>query len=133
MNTIGKLLEFQSPAFPPDADDEELVNSHCMHGHALATYIGGKIVNHGFKVKRYVAEDWGWYCEVENPEFELWYGVSAMDEDRFLIQFCPNKPTIRRWFKKIDVSDRLTSLQHAVLKVLKETDSRVADPQWTDG
>ena len=132
MNNIGKIIEFRSDAFPPDVEDQELVNSHCMHGHALATYIGEQLAQRGFAVSRYVAEDWGWYCEVDNPEFSLWYGVSSIEEHCFLIQFHPNRPQIRRWLKKIDVSHRIAELQDAVFAILLSSNRKPTDPLWIE-
>ena len=130
MEKIGQLLIFKSTAFPADLADTELVNSDEMHGHALATYIGDRLGEHGITVKRYVAEDWGWYCEVENPDFSLWYGVTGIGEDEFLIQFQPDRPVIRRWCRRIDVADRVTALQQAVLEILSECQDRLCPPTW---
>ena len=133
MPHFGCLLEFRSTAFPADSEDEELVNSETMYGHALASYIAGRLPERGLKVSNLVAEDWGWYCELENDGFRLWYGVCNSDENSFLIQFGPDKPFIRRWFKKLDVSRQVTQMHDAVFAILSACEEKLEQPKWIGG
>ena len=130
MSHFGKLIEVRSTAFPRESADNELVNSDTMFGHALARYIGRRLPEFGMSVARYVPEDWGWYCEIDNDGFPLWYGVSNTDEHEFVIQIHPEKPTIRRWFKKVDVSDKTTALQQAIFSVLSNPSDREIKARW---
>lgn len=130
MHTIGSIIEFASPRFPRHPRDSELANSDSMHGFALAQFIGEGLNDHRFKIARYVAEDWGWYCEVENDGFELMYGVCNFNDAEFLIQFSPSQAIIRRWFKKIDVSATVSALQSAVFEILSSDDQRTMGPEW---
>lgn len=130
MKHLGDLIDFRSSGFPRNAEDDELVNADSMHGHALAQYIGKHLAASGFEVSSYIAEDWGWCCEVANPEFALWYGVCSMEDDSYLIQFHPDRPVIRRWFKKVDVAERTVALQDAVFSILANCESRLAEPLW---
>ena len=132
MSTIGKLIEFNSPNFPRSVEDDELTNFETMHGYGLAKFIGDGLQRKGFGEVDYLPEDWGWYCEVENEEFNLWYGVCSFDETEFLVQFHPHKPVIRRWFKKIDVSERVEALQAAVFDILAGDADRTMGPKWRD-
>ena len=126
------LIEFASPAFGFVGEDERLVNSDTMRGFALADHIAAELRHHGFSVTCKVAEDWGWYCEVANEGWPLWYGVSADREgEDFVIQIHPDRPTIRKGlFRKIDVSQRVGALQDAIFTVLANTEPRSSDPAW---
>jgi hypothetical protein len=129
MAHFGQIIEFSSSRFPHCEEDDELVNGETMHGIALARHIGQRLPAHGFRVADEIPEDWGWLMAFENEGFELWYGVMSYERgDDFMIQFHPDKPFIRKWFKKIDVSERV-KLQDAVFAILQETDGS-AGPEW---
>ena len=131
MDHIGQLIEFNSTAFPRQQQDEELVNSDTMHGHALAKFIGDALEQRGFGEIRYVAEDWGWCCLLPNEGYELFYGVCSYEDAEFMIQFSPSRPVIRRLFRKIDVSERLGRLQRTVFEILENAPGRTQGPDWT--
>ena len=132
MSHIGEVIEFSSPAFPRCEKDEELVNYDTMYGYRLARYIADQLPARGFTVSGLIAEDWGWYCVVENEGFALAYGCTGEgDDDGFLIQIIPHTPTIRRWFKKIDVSDRVEALGEAVFAILAESGKATSGPTWS--
>jgi hypothetical protein len=91
MSRFDRILEFSSASFPRVPRDAELANFEHMHGFALSEYIGTKLKELGTEVSRYVAEDWGWYCEIRYKDFALAYGVLAEnDSEDFLIQFIPH-------------------------------------------
>jgi len=146
MSHIGQQIEFSSTAFPPCAEDNELVNHETMHGYALARYIADSLPRHDFALARTVAEDWGWWCEVENDGFTLAYacGTQGSEEDfepdskprdrrvadDFVLFVIPDKPQIRRWFKKIDVADRVEALNQAIFSILAESGKATKGPVW---
>lgn len=133
MDRFTRTITFDSPHFPRHARDEELANALYMHGFALAAYIGEALGQRGTTVSAYVAEDWGWYCEIRHQEFALAYGVVAeFDEEEFLIQLIPDKPFVRKLFRKIDISAPLAQLQDNVFAILQAAPSS-SPPVWSEG
>jgi hypothetical protein len=133
MSRFDRILEFSSASFPRNARDEELANGETMHGYALSRYIGLQLYLRGTLVNRYVAEDWGWYCEIQHKDFALAYGVVAEDDSQdFLIQFIPHKPYVRKLFRKIDVSEPLAQLQDDVFAILQSA-PLTKPPTWAGG
>jgi hypothetical protein len=132
MNHIGQQIEFSSAAFPPcTEDEEELVNHETMHGYALARYIADRLPEHGFELERMVGEDWGWWCEVKNEGFTLAYGCSSYDRtEDFILFVTPDKPRVRRWFKSIDVSQRVEALNEALFAILATSGKASKGPSW---
>jgi hypothetical protein len=132
MSHIGQLIEFESAAFSRCDKDEELVNHDTMYGYELARFIADRLPSRGFTADALIAEDWGWLGEIENEGFLLAYGCTGEGEDDgFLIQIIPHTPTIRRWFKTIDVSERVEALGDAVFAILAESGKAIKGPAWS--
>lgn len=133
MNRFARIIEFDSPHFPRHARDEELANAEEMFGYALASHIGEQLGQRGTVVTAFIAEDWGWYCEIRLPETAIAYGVAGgPDSDAFLIQFIPHKPYVRKLFRKIDISEPLAQLQDGVFAILQAAPSS-SPPVWSGG
>lgn len=133
MDRFARTIAFASAQFPRHSRDAELANGETMHGYALARHIGEGLAARGTTVSAYVPEDWGWYCEIRLPETAIAYGVVAEDggED-FLIQFIPDKPFVRKLFRKIDIAAPLAQLQDDVFAVLQAAPSS-SPPEWSEG
>jgi hypothetical protein len=102
-----------------------------MHGYALARHIADRLPARGFTVSDEIGEDWGWLFAIENDGYALWYGVASYDRSTdFMIQFHPDKPVIRKWFKKIDVSEQVGKLEDAVFAILQEAAEGSQGPKW---
>ena len=123
-------LEFRSDRFPPYEGEEDLVNPG-LYGKRLAEFLRDELRKEGFEASEPFAEDWGWVVPVRNPEFHLWIGCGHYQEypDGFLCFIEPHKPFIRRFFKKIDTSVRISALQSALDRILSE-DSGVRAKRW---
>ncbi len=123
MSRIGPQIEFSSTAFPPCEQDQQLVNHEAVHGYALARHVADRLPARGFEVVRMVAEDWGWWCEVGNPGFVLAYGCASTDRGHdFVLVLTPDRPRIRRWFRVIEVADRVEALHAAIRAILAESE-----------
>lgn len=129
---MDPIIEFDSPHFPRHPRDEELANTEEMFGYALATHIGEQLSQRGTIVTGYIAEDWGWYCEIRLPETAIAYGVVSGTEAGFIIHFIPHKPYVRKLFRKIDVSAPLAQLRDDVFAILQEAPSS-SPPVWSEG
>lgn len=131
MDRFARIITFDSPHFPRHARDAELVNDEEMFGYALASHITEALAERGTTVTACIAEDWGWYCEVRLPDTAIAYGVSGgPDSDAFLIQFIPDKPFVRKLFRRIDVSEPLARLQDDVFAILQAAPSS-SPPRWS--
>jgi len=133
MDRFARIITFDSPHFPRHERDAELANAEEMYGYALASHIGEKLAERGTTVSAFIAEDWGWYCEIRLPETAIAYGVMAeADSDDFVIQFIPHKPYVRKLFRKIDIAEPLARLQDDVFAILQSAPSR-SGPVWSEG
>lgn len=133
MDRFARIITFDSPHFPRHERDAELANAEEMFGFALASHIGQALAERGTIVTATIPEDWGWYCEIRLPETAIAYGVAGgPDSDGFLIQFIPDKPYVRKLFRKIDISEPLARLQDDVFAILQAAPSS-SGPVWSEG
>lgn len=133
MDRFVRNITFASPHFPRHSRDAELANAETMHGFSLARHVGEALCERGTNVSAYIAEDWGWYCEIRLAEAAIAFGVVAQDDgEEFLIQFIPDKPYIRKLFRKIDITEPLARLQDDVFAILQAAPSS-SPPLWSEG
>lgn len=123
-------VEFRSTIFPPYDGEEEEINPG-LWGKRLAEYLQNNLPLHGVKVTAIGAEDWGWMVELESDEFPLWIGCGHQngDNDEFLCFIEPSKPFIRKLFKKIDTTAKVSRVSEALKKVL-ESNPDIRDINW---
>lgn len=123
-------LEFRSQAFPPLPGEEQQINPG-RYGRRLVDFIAAELPRFGFEVQSIGNEDWGWMVELKNEAFPLWIGCGNLDEteDGFLCFIEPAKPYLRRWFKKIDTTARVSALALALETLLFES-GKVSDLVW---
>jgi hypothetical protein len=126
-------VEFRSSAFPPYDGEEAAINPG-RWGKRLAEFLAAGLQGRGFVIRDLIAEDWGWVIPIENPSFPLWIGCGNYDEypdDGFFCFIEPHKPTIRRWFRKVDTIEQVTALRAAMNKVLGAEPSTRGLRWWT--
>ena len=125
-------VEFRSDAFPPEEDGADELNPGCIE---LAKFLSRNLKGKGFETEEPGEEDWGWMVPIKNKDFALWIGCGCYrdenHDDGFLCFIEPHTPTIRRFgfLWKIDVSERVTTLQRALNEVLSEHPG-VRDIRW---
>jgi hypothetical protein len=87
----------------------------------------------GFESSEPFSEDWGWVSSIVNPEFRLWIGCGRYQEypGGFGCFIEPHKSSIRRFFKKIDTRERVSSLQAALDRVLSKEVGIRSKRWWT--
>ena len=124
-------VRFQSGKFPPYEYEDEQINPSCF-GKRLAEFLAQRLPGQGIEVEDLIAEDWGWIVPIRNPAFRLWVGVANMDgfEDQFLGFIEPHKPSVRRFFRKIDTTERVGALQGAMDKILL-SDPGIKNVNWS--
>ena len=125
-------VEFRSSKFPPYEDEEEQINPG-LWGKRLAEYLVEKLADKGIETDQIVAEDWGWYIPVRNPEFRLALccGHQSGEDDQFLCFTDPATPVVKKFFKKIDATPQLAHLT-AVLQQILASDPDIKELVWTE-
>jgi hypothetical protein len=123
-------VEFLSTEFPAYPSEDEEVNPD-RFGKRLAEFLAAQLPEHGFVIESICAEDWGWMVELENPAFPLWIGCANYDEKpgAFLCFIEPSKPFIRKWFSKIDTTERVEALSVAINTILLGS-GKVSELRW---
>lgn len=132
---MEKLIRFRSNQFPSHNTDVEGPNfENGVYGKRLADYLSDRLISHGYQIADCFAEDWGWMVCIEHDrKYPLFVGCGHSEEfeDGFLCFVEPNKPEIRRWFRKIDVREDVSKLQGA-LKAILENDPLIYSVEFVD-
>ncbi len=126
------FVEFRSKKFPPYDGEEEQINPG-LWGKRLAEYLVEKLAARGIKTLEIIPEDWGWYIPIENEGFRLAVCCGHQDgeADEFLCFTDPDKPVVKKLFRKIDATAPLTRLTQALAEILS-ADPEIADVKWTE-
>lgn len=126
-------VTFRSNKFPPYEGEEEQINPG-LWGKRLAEYFVEKLKGMRIETQEIIPEDWGWYIPVKNDGFRLAVccGHQNGDDDEFLCFTDPATPTIRKLFKRIDVTEQLSRLVAAMEKILA-SDPDIRNVKWSDG
>jgi hypothetical protein len=130
MNT---QVTFRSDKFPPYEGEEEQINPG-LWGKRLAEYFVEKLKGTEIKTEEIIPEDWGWYIPIKNEGFRLAIccGHQNGDDDEFLCFTDPDKPVIKKLFKRIDATEQLTRLVTAMERILA-SDPDIRNIEWSDG
>lgn len=123
-------VEFRSHRFPQIAGEGKEINPG-IWGNQLADFLRDNLRRQGFETEEPILEDWGWVVPVVNPQFRLWIGCSCYPEypDGFLCFIEPHTPSVRQFFRKIDTTERVSSLRLAMDTVLNEGVG-IRDKRW---
>lgn len=129
---MARSLVFRSGKFPPYEGEEEETNPG-RWGKRLAEYLRDTLPQHGFVVKDLVPEDWGCFVEVENPKFPLAVACGHYQEwpDGYMCYIEPDKPFVRRWFRKVD-GRPVTSRLAAAVEAIFQDDPEIRDVHWEE-
>ena len=112
-------FEFKSDKFPPCDGEDEQINPG-LWGKRSAEYLVQKLKAHGLETEEMNPEDWGWCIPIKNDDFSLWIGCGHQygEDDQFLCFVQPDKPVIRKWFKKIDTTEQVSRIVEALENIL---------------
>ena len=126
------FVEFRSAKFPPYEGEQELINPG-LWGKRLAEYLVEKLAAKGIKTGEKVGEDWGWYIPVENEGFRLAVccGHQNGDHDEFLCFTDPDKPVVKKFFRRIDATPQLTRVTEALREILA-SDPEISAVVWSE-
>ena len=125
-------VEFRSAKFPPYEGEEEQINPG-LWGKRLAEYLVQKLSEKGIKTEGILGEDWGYYIPVQNEGFKLAIccGHQNGDDDEFLCFTDPGTPVVKKFFKRIDATAKLSQLTEALQQILS-SDPEIRDLVWTE-
>ena len=99
----------------------------------MAEYFVEKLKGTGIETEEIIAEDWGWYIPIKNEGFRLAIccGHQNGDPDEFLCFTDPDKPVVKKLFKRIDATEQLTRVISAMAKIL-DADPEIRNVEWTE-
>src|SRR5690606_17499477 len=66
---MSKFIHIRSEKFPVLPGEEDEIVNEGMYGKALALYLQSKLTERGYKSPFVVAEDWGWWVDIDGPPF----------------------------------------------------------------
>jgi hypothetical protein len=130
-------VTFRSELFAPTAgesegpggDEEEYINPG-VFGRALALFLKETLSLRGYRFADPFAEDWGVILEIEHAgNWPFWIGCANLDETTHRVFIQPDRPMLRRWFRKIDVSGPATRLAEDLDAVLRSEDG-IREVRW---
>lgn len=129
-------VSFSSSAFRPrptelDEANEDFINPG-VYALELADYLVAQLSSRGYPVRSRCQEDWGHWVEFQHDgDFRLALGCSNFptndnDPNQHRIFVEPNKPVVKKLFRKIDVRQPVGALVGTICEIL-ETDPRVTN------
>jgi len=125
-------VEFRSDKFPPYEGEQQQINPG-LWGKRLAEYLKEKLAAQGIQNHDLIPEDWGWCLPGKNNAFPMWIGCGHYQEypNGYLCFVEPSKPTIRKWFKKIDTTHQVGRVTKALEKILT-SDPDITNTRWSN-
>jgi len=125
-------VTFRSNKFPPYDGEQEQINPG-LWGRRLAEFFVEQLKETEFETETIIPEDWGWYVPIRNDGFRLGIccGHQNGEDDEFLCFTEPDKPIIRKLFRKIDVTQQLTRLTDVMDRILR-ADPEIRCVEWSE-
>ena len=128
METHFLITSGEFVATPGELDDEhdDYINPG-LYALAFADFLERELTQRGYPAKFRCQEDWGHWMELEHKgNFTLAVGCANTGEDidgqsEHRVWLSPDKPVIRKFFKKIDVQSDLEKLAATLREVLESS------------
>jgi hypothetical protein len=126
-------VEFRSSAFPALDGEEDEINPG-RWGRRLAEFLKRELEAEDIPTDDIYFEDWGVALPIKNEDFPMWIGCGNYEEyeDGFLCFIEPSKPVVRRLFRKIDTTSRVTQVSDALDKILRRSPEIREVRWWTE-
>ncbi len=109
-----------------DPEHEDFINEG-IFALGLADFLASKLADQGYPTKFRCQEDWGHWLELEHEgKFTLAVCCTSTQEtfeeqSEFRVFLSPDKPIVRKLFKKISVEDDLNRLSNALNKIFEDS------------
>lgn len=125
------FVRFRSSKFPAYPGEEEQINPG-LWGRRLAEHLAACLADVDISPGEIVLEDWGCYLPVivDGQAIGVCCGHQDGDDDEFVVFTDPDRPFIRRWFRRVDVSLPLARLTGAIADIL-DKDPEVLEVEWS--
>ena len=87
----------------------------------MAEFLRQKLEEEKIQTEPIYFEDWGVALPIKNESFPIWIGCGNYEEheDGFLCFIEPSKPSVRRWFRKIDTVPMISRIADSLDKILR--------------
>ena len=123
-------VRFRSSKFPAYEGEEIDVNPG-LWGRRLTEYLVANLTARGIIFGAPAREDWGYYLPVkcDGVTIALCCGLQSGADDEFLCFTDPPSPTLKRLFRKVDITPQLTRVLDS-LRVQLESDSDILGIVW---
>jgi hypothetical protein len=131
---MNAALEFVSPHFPAEPDEEQLVNPG-RWGRRLAAFLAEGLRGRGLTAAEPVPPDWGWRIELASgAPFALWIGCGNLEEsdEGFLVFVEPSRPHVRRLFRKVETAPFVAPVAETLHALLADS-GLVTELRWAEG
>jgi len=99
-----------------------------IFAHELANFIEAGLAGRGYQIRSRVVEDWGIWLEIEHGgSYTLAVGCANLDKPdkgpiRHRIFVVPDKPEVRRWFRKVSVRSDVEQIVSVLGDMLRAAD-----------
>jgi hypothetical protein len=125
-------VEFRSDRFPPDPDEEKLINPE-LWGRRLAHFMRDGLRAKGYVIEDPIAEDWGWLLLIRNEKCRLSIGCGHYQEydDGYLCFIEPHKPYVWKFLKRVDTRELIGALRQTMDEILTPGAGIHAKRWWT--
>ncbi|MGC1496567.1 MAG: hypothetical protein WA790_12230 [Sulfitobacter sp.] len=128
MKTLFLFTSATFSATPGELDEwhDDFINPG-LYALELARFLERELAQRGYPFKTQCQEDWGHWMELEHDgKFTLGLGCSNTQEEfdgqtEHRIFITPDKPIIRRFFKKINVRNDVEKLAATLRELLKNS------------
>ncbi|MEO9899047.1 MAG: hypothetical protein ABJD13_20910 [Paracoccaceae bacterium] len=118
--------EFSATAGELDDEHDDYINPG-LYALEFANFLERELTQRGYPAKFRCQEDWGHWMELEHQgKFTLAVCCASTGEDidgqaEHRVFLSPDKPVIRRFFKKVDVRSELEQLAATLRDVLESS------------
>ena len=124
---MKELFTFTSTRFqPPPGELDENSDEHLndgIFGKQLSDFLVAELHKIEVEVTFRCGEDWGWYHEIKHDEpYRLGFGCQNYEGVDHLVQFIPQSPYVRRWFKKYHAAPKVAVLKDQIMGILTLAD-----------
>jgi len=125
---VERIIHIQTSIFLPLPNEEDELVNEGTYGKALCLFLERKLPDSGFNVTRYLAEDWGWWVEIDNSvkplELAIYYSDNDTTEKDYALLLDVRKPSFFSFkkFKRLSREEDINSLQTSLEMLMSSTD-----------
>jgi hypothetical protein len=129
---VETYVEFRSDRFPPSEIEAQFMKPD-RHGQRLAEFLTASLRAKGIAACEPIGRGWGWVVAIRtgrDDRFRLWIGCRNDErrDDGYVCFIEPHTPTVRKWFREVDTTERVGALRTALDQLLAE--AGVRDKRW---